>query len=69
MGAPAAFRLSLEENGVSGKLGSVSHARLTKGSGFLPTRHPEGPPPARFPVLGLEGPEKEGIRRHGMRGR
>lgn len=47
-GGPATFPLSLEENGVSGQLGSVSHAHLTSHGGFL-HGHPGGSPPVLLP--------------------
>ena len=45
---PTTFPLSLEENGVSGQPGAVSHAHLTTRGSFL-HGHPAGSPPALSP--------------------
>jgi hypothetical protein len=56
-GGPTACPLSLEENGVSGQLGAVSHAHLT--SAVVSYTGTPIAPTSAVPILGLQGPEKE----------
>ena len=58
-GGPTTFPLSLEENGVLGQPGAVSHAHLTTPGSFL-HGHPAGSPPALAPGSGPGGTWKEG---------